>query len=60
MQLHRKQAILLEDIKKKKTFFLDYISESNIILLDDDPELKERFAEFMPPVEESPEPTCVR
>lgn len=51
MQLHRKQAILLEDIKKKKTFFLDYISESNIILLDDDPELKERFAEFMPPVE---------
>jgi hypothetical protein len=35
LQLQRKQPILLEDIKKKKTYFLDYISESNIILLDD-------------------------
>lgn len=42
---------MLEDIKKKKTFFLDYISESNIVLLDEDPDLKERFAEFMPPAE---------
>ena len=34
--LKKKQPIIIEDIKKKKTVFLDFISESNIILLDED------------------------
>jgi hypothetical protein len=34
LNLQRKQPILILDIKKKKTIFLDYVPESNIILLD--------------------------
>ena len=32
----KKQPIIIEDIKKKKSIFLDYIAESNIIMLDED------------------------
>lgn len=32
--LSKKQPILIEDIKKKKTVFLDFMAESNIIVLD--------------------------
>jgi len=34
LNLQRKQPILIQDIKKKKTIFLDYVPESNIIMLD--------------------------
>jgi hypothetical protein len=54
LQLQRKQPVLIEDIKKKKSIFLDFISESNILLLDEEPELKERFAHLLPPFEEAP------
>jgi hypothetical protein len=60
LQLQRKQPILIEDIKKKKTIFLDFISESNIIILDEDPDLKERFAAFLPPFEEAPDPVSIK
>jgi hypothetical protein len=60
LQLQRKQPVLIEDIKKKKSIFLDFISESNILLLDEEPELKERFAHLLPPFEEAPEPGNIR
>lgn len=33
--LKKKQPILIEDVKKKKSVFLDFMAESNIILLDE-------------------------
>jgi Trm5-related predicted tRNA methylase len=36
LSLKKKQAIVLEDIKKRKSIFLDYMAESNIIMLDED------------------------
>lgn len=34
--LKKKQPILIEDIKKKKSVFLDFMAESNIIVLDEE------------------------
>jgi hypothetical protein len=34
LNLRRKQPILIQDIKKKKTIFLDYVAESNIVMLE--------------------------
>ncbi len=49
MNLRKKQAIVLEDIKKKKSVFLDFTSESNIVLLDNHPQLMEQLELFLPP-----------
>jgi hypothetical protein len=59
LQLHRKQPILIQDIKKKKSIFLDFISESSITLLDQDPDLRDTLAALLPPFEEAPDPTSV-
>ena len=36
LNLKKKQPIIIQDIKKKKSIFLDYIPESNLIILDED------------------------
>ena len=58
--LKKKQPILIEDIKKKKTVFLDFISESNIIVLDEESQIMEEFSNFFPPAQEAPDPTNVK
>lgn len=40
LKLKKRDAIVLEDIKKKKNIFLDYQYESSILKLDDVPTLK--------------------
>lgn len=60
LELKKRQPILIEDIKKKKAVFLDFTSESNIIILDDFPDLKEELAELLPPISEAPDPTNIR
>jgi len=44
LNLQKNQPILLTDIKKKKSIFLDFIPESNIVLLDQNLDLKSLFA----------------
>ena len=60
MNLRKKQAIVLEDIKKKKSVFLDFTAESNILLLDNHPHLKEQLESLLPPEQEAPDPTNVQ
>jgi RNA polymerase subunit RPABC4/transcription elongation factor Spt4 len=60
LELKKRQPILIEDIKKKKAVFLDFTAESNIIVLDDVPDLKEELAELLPPLSEAPDPTNIR
>jgi hypothetical protein len=58
--LAKKQPILLEDIKKKKTVFLDFMAESNLLLLDPNDPLWDTLEPLLPPAHEAPEPTNVR
>lgn len=58
--LKKKQPILIEDIKKKKSVFLDFMAESNIIVLDQESELWEELEHFLPPAQEAPEPNNVK
>lgn len=46
--LKKKEAVVLEDIKKKKNKFLDFTYESSIIRLDSDPVLKASLAYLLP------------
>lgn len=47
--LAKKQPILLEDIKKKKTVFLDFMAESNLLLLDPQDSLWDTISPLLPP-----------
>lgn len=46
----KKQMVLFEDIKKKKSIFLDFTGDSNFIDLDSDLDLKASFAQLLPAV----------
>ena len=58
--LKLKEPIILEDIKKKKSFFLDYTFESSMFKINDDPDLKAKFEDLLPSPEERPEPKNIK
>lgn len=58
--LHRKEPLLLEDIKKKKNMFLDFTFESCLIRLKNEKKLLESLEPLLPEAEEKENPRNIK
>lgn len=48
LNLKKGEVVIIEDLKKKKTIFLDYSSEANLVRVTTNSELYKRFQDMLP------------
>lgn len=60
MKLKNGEAVILTDIKRKKNTYLDFVIESTLIKLDEDPILKTRLENLLPAEEVRKSPRNVK
>ena len=57
--LKKGEAVIFEDVKKKKTVFLDFSVESTVIRLPPESELYRKIQAFLPLISDYANPTCI-